>query len=69
MSDDLRAAQAKLVASLLDDRVPDGFEAKGIRATAAMLRRKRRRRDPRPLETRGLVMVIDRLKEWWRSRG
>ena len=69
MSDELRAAQAKLVASLLEDRVPDGFEAKGIRATAAVLRRKRRSRDSRPVKTRGLVIVIDRLTEWWRSRG
>jgi hypothetical protein len=68
MSDELRAAQAKLVASLLDDRVPDGFEAKGIHATAAVLRRKRRTRD-RATERSRFVRVIDRLKEWWRSRG
>ena len=43
MSDDLRAAQAELVASLLNDRVPDGFDAKGVHATAAVLRRKRRK--------------------------
>jgi len=43
VSDNLRVAQAELVASLLEGRVPDGFDAKGIDATAAVLRRKRRR--------------------------
>lgn len=41
MSADLARAQASLVADLLEDRVPRGFDARGIHATAAVLRRKR----------------------------
>ena len=43
MSADLARAQAALVADLLEDRVPKGFDARGIRATAAVLRRKRQK--------------------------
>ena len=47
MSDRLATEQAKLVEALLADRVPDGFDPKGIRATAKILRHKLRRHPAR----------------------
>ena len=43
MSDDLRAAQAKLVDALLERRALDGFDANGMRATSKILARKRKK--------------------------
>ena len=64
MSDNLRVAQAELVASLLEGRVPDGFDAKGIDATAAVLRRKRRGvANSHPPRTR-IRAVVQRIVGW-----
>jgi len=73
MSDELRAAQAELVASLLDNRVPEGFDGNGIHATAAILRRKRNKSADRPaqrISIRAIVVrTMSRVYEWWRAIG
>jgi hypothetical protein len=67
MSDDLGAAQAKLVDALLARRVLDGFDMDGMRATSNILARKRRQsanheRSHRPRSW------LTRLRSWWSSR-
>jgi hypothetical protein len=73
MSDELRAAQAELVASLLENRVPKGFDEKGIHATAAVLRHKRRQtaeRQPQRVRFRdSFVRVMGRVYAWWTAVG
>jgi hypothetical protein len=67
MSDELAGAQAKLVEALLERRVPDGFDATGSQATAAILARKRKKlaaheRNHQP------TGWLNRLRSWWTSR-
>jgi hypothetical protein len=68
MSRKLAEAQARLVADLRDGRVPDGFDAKGVHATAAVLERKQRKIARR---TGGGVLVVRPfwafLRAWLRN--
>ena len=67
MSRKLAEAQARLVEDLRDDTVPQGFDAKGVHATTAVLRRKHRKSAER---ARGGVSVWMRfrwvLQSWLR---
>ena len=71
MSDELRAAQAELVASLVDGRVPSGFDRRGIDATAAVLRHKRRKTAKHQAARVGIRAIftrtIARRHEWLRA--
>ena len=64
MSDDLATAQARLVDALLEQRVPEGFEARGTRATARILMRKRRKRENHERNHPPRTWLA-RLRSWW----
>lgn len=66
MSDDLRAAQAKLVDALLERQVLDGFDADGMRATSTILARKRKKSAAH--ERGHQAHWLLRLRSWWASR-
>jgi len=51
MSRSLADAQARLVQALRENRVPEGFDAKGIHATAAVLESKQRKHATRHAAT------------------
>jgi hypothetical protein len=64
MSDDLRAAQVKLVDALLESRVLDGFDAKGMHATSKNLARKRKKNTHHERNHRRHDWLM-RLRSWW----
>ena len=67
MSSDLERAQTALVSDLLEDRVPSGFDARGVHATAAVLRRPRQKHHQNEKRAgfssrRALVSLVRRLR-------
>jgi len=66
MSRELADAQTRLIADLRDGRVPAGFDVKGVRATTAVLERKRHR-DARASTPRLLWVRLRSLLAWLRN--